>query len=87
MQLAAEQINRLTEQLTRACGPMLEALRLSDIEDLALNPDGTLWQKRRSEGWTPIASMDEDAAYEIVTSVAAGVLHAPVRKRARASNR
>jgi hypothetical protein len=41
---------------------MLEALRLSDIEP-ALNPDGTLWQKRRS-GLTPIASMDEDAAYE-----------------------
>ncbi len=79
MQLVTEQIDRLTEQLTAACGPMLSALRLPDIEDVALNPDGTLWQKTRNDGWSPIANIDEDAAYEIVTSVAA-IWHRPLNE-------
>jgi type IV secretion system protein VirB11 len=79
MQLVTEQINRLTEQLTAACGPMRGALHLPDIEDMALNPDGTLWQKTRNGGWSPIANINQDAAYEIVTSVAA-IWHRPLNE-------
>jgi Flp pilus assembly CpaF family ATPase len=79
MPFAAEQIKRLTEQLTVACNPLLDALRLPDIEDIALNPDGMLWQNTRAAGWTPFATMDEDEAFEVVTSVAA-MKHRPLNE-------
>lgn len=79
MQLVTEQINRLMEQLTAVCGPIVAALRLPDIEDVALNPDGKLWQKTRHDGWSAIGNIEENAAYEIVTSVAA-IWHRPLNE-------
>src|SRR5215471_15173591 len=79
MRLVGEQIARLNDQLTACCGPVLEAIDTPDVEDVVLNPDGTLWQKTRTGGWTPISSIDEDGAYEIVQSIAA-IAHRPLHE-------
>jgi type IV secretion system protein VirB11 len=79
MRLVGEQITRLNDQLTASCEPVLEAIGPADVEDVVLNPDGTLWQKTRTEGWSPISSIDEDGAYEIVQSIAA-IAHRPLNE-------
>lgn len=70
MQIAEEQIARLTAVISEVCYPLLAPLALPDIEDLVLNPDGALWQKCRTAGWTRIAEIETDVAYAIVQNVA-----------------
>lgn len=79
MRLVGEQISRLNDQLTTCCEVVLKAIDTPDVEDVVLNPDGTLWQKTRTEGWSPVSSIDEDGAYEIVQSIAA-IAHRPLNE-------
>lgn len=79
MRLSREQIARLNYQLMASCAPVLEAIATPEVEDVCLNPDGKLWQKTRSGGWSPIADIDEDCAYEIVQAVAA-IAHRPLNE-------
>lgn len=71
MKLSADQVKRLKIQLEEAAGAAIcSGLLAAETEDLALNPDGYLWEKTRSGGWKAIAQLNEYEAYSIVNTVA-----------------
>jgi Flp pilus assembly CpaF family ATPase len=71
MPLVKEQIGRITRQLRDVAGPStLALLEQPTLEDLALNPDGSLWQKLTGQPWQEIGSMPEDQSYDFISSVA-----------------
>ncbi len=71
MRPVLEQLERYTVLLAKACSPILGSLTFTDIEDIVLNPDGAVWQRRRSTGWTHIGEIRPDRAYDVVSSIAA----------------
>ena len=53
-----DQYSRLEAKLKRELGEsILSLLAEEDVEDIVLNPDSSLWVKRRSAGFVPAGTM------------------------------
>ena len=67
-----EQHLRLEVKLRRELGePIMSLLAEEDVEDILLNPDSSLWVKRRGAGFVPAGSMAPATAASALGTVAA----------------
>jgi P-type conjugative transfer ATPase TrbB len=71
MRFTPNQSTRHLGALAEAAGPVvLEAIAQPNIEDLVLNPDGSLWEKKQGVVWESIGTLEESAAWQFVETVA-----------------
>jgi len=69
--IAVERATRTEEKLRREFGPVvLDLMEDERTEDIALNPDGSLWAYRIGEGFVPAGYMPEEQAYSVVGTIA-----------------
>ncbi|HTU44792.1 MAG TPA: ATPase, T2SS/T4P/T4SS family [Bryobacteraceae bacterium] len=63
---------RLEVKLRRELGdPLISLLSDEKVEDVLLNPDSSLWVKRRDSDFTPVGSMAPETALSALSTIAA----------------
>ena len=68
--LRAEQRYRLAESMRRQLGPLCALLEESDVVELMLNADGTVWADRLGQPMRPVGSMPAATAESLIATVA-----------------
>src|SRR5580658_1235581 len=67
-----DQYSRLEAKLKRELGEsILSLLAEEDVEDIVLNPDSSLWDKRRVAGFVPAGTMPPATAASALGTIAA----------------
>lgn len=65
-----EQTRRVAESLKRQLGPFCPLLAASDLVELMLNADGTVWAERLGRGMHPVGTMQTASAESFIGTVA-----------------
>ena len=68
--LRSEQRHRLSESMRRQLGPFCALLEESDVVELMLNADGTVWADRLGQPMRPVGTMPAATAESLIATVA-----------------